>query len=184
MPEFDFLRNEQPLNPSSHCLSPEEIACAVSDPAEQSSRLLDHISTCAWCAKRVQMMIEVGQVQLTTDEQSLLDSSAPCEPGTAEQDPRNRSGRGWGRHWFGIAAAVLLTTVGIGSWLYWNQPTRKMSRLLAQAYTSQRTFDWRLPDDGWSSRSLSRGCCRYPAAGLGRSRIPLAAFREFVAARD
>ena len=61
-----------------------------------------------------------------------------------------------------ILAALLLLAAAV--WLLRPDPLRRSSRLLADAYSASRAFEWRLPDSGWSRPSAQRGPSARPAS--------------------
>jgi hypothetical protein len=55
--------------------------------------------------------------------------------------------------WAMASVAVLIAASSAGWWTYSQNPSRKSDRLLAEAYTANRQFEWRLPDAGWAHKA-------------------------------
>jgi tetratricopeptide (TPR) repeat protein len=124
-------------------------------PGDEAARLMEHVVTCDRCGERLRVLVELDQQELTAEEKSLIERIRPKagDPiATPRLQPRPRRKLSW--RTLAVTAAALLVVVGLPAWLYFNQPERRAERMLAEAYTEQRMFDWRLPDRGWSARNL------------------------------
>ena len=148
------------------CLSDAELGQLISSPGPEADRLLDHAAVCDWCGPRLKLLTEMVTSDLTAGEEELLSSLTSNSP----EWQQRVGGRvavtslrptPLARRWWVIAAAALVCIAsGVVGWRYYNDAARKSDRLLAQAYTARRVFDWRLPDAGWKQREVQRGGTR------------------------
>jgi len=104
--------------------------------------LLEHASRCENCAAMLRSSIEVFAAEETVPH--------PAPP-VAIDRARIRGGRP--RIWLAAAAAVVL---GAGLAILY-QRSGRVDKLLAEAYSENRPFEFRLPDNGYSPLKQQRG---------------------------
>ncbi len=140
-----------------------ELAAGLTE-ASRSDELLAHASQCDACGAILHAAAEDFSAPPTDVElQSFAELPSSAE-GWQLQTVRKMvraSGRGGvismpPRSWLAWAAAV---TVAIGaSWLAWQQwGASDPARLIAEAYSQQRPFEFRIPDAGYSDLRVERG---------------------------
>ena len=141
---------------SASCPETEEFFSVMEGFSSESRRLevLNHASLCVHCAKLLQQAIYINDLDLSTDDPELESLTSSLTP--EWQDAlasrlsltptlkKTQSGRkDFAMIWTLLASAatlVLAATLGI-----WWQARNAPSRLLADSYSTQRTFDMRMP---------------------------------------
>jgi CHAT domain-containing protein len=151
---LEVLRQQNGEAPTSDCPSMQDLANYCAGLAgERSGELLDHLSHCGRCVAIVGCALEYGEPETTP---ALRSSGSKWQREMAATFARD-SKKGGG-HWRygGIAAAILLAA---GGSLWWREQERVSgpARLLAQAYTEARPFEYRLPDRGYGTVRQTRG---------------------------
>lgn len=106
---------------------------------------MEHASWCPQCAAALQSAIEIFSAPETLSPTTVvaIRSRRTLPPG-----------------WL-TAAAMALVAVGLGFW-YWQTRPKDALGLLAQAYTSDRTLDLRLPGAAHGQLRLERGAASHP----------------------
>ncbi len=148
---------------SEDCLSPEElvwIATGVSTPLD-SERAMSHVASCERCAALLDSMArsdssEVEVLKSTSEEAWVKPMAAKLAQAMAPKRIRRP-------FWmpFAAAAAIILALVA-GSVIWMRYPFTTPERLLAKAYTESRSFDFRLPNNGYSPVRQQRSGGRSP----------------------
>jgi CHAT domain-containing protein len=121
--------------------------------AAKVSALLAHAAVCRACAERLRCFAADASVE----ETDLLSGLACASPEgqrnlavelarTPHQPGRNRATRLYLWTGAGLAASLAIAAV----LLSWSRMANNPERLLAEAYTHQRTFDLRMPDAGFA----------------------------------
>jgi hypothetical protein len=130
----------------------------------RSDELLAHAAQCDACGAILHAAAEDFSAPPTDVElQSLAELPSSAE-GWQLQTARKMvraSGRGGvismpPRSWFAWAAALVVATGA--SWVAWQQwGASDPARLIAEAYSQQRPFDFRIPEAGYSDLRVERG---------------------------
>jgi CHAT domain-containing protein len=169
--EAAILRMAQPSGPGPDCPSPAILASlAAGLRLPESDWLLEHAASCDHCGAI--LMAATG-----TDENPLAATLRTATPewqtwtsAHCLKQARAARGRWVYRHWWVGAAGILIATAAAGLW--WQHRANDPARLLADAYTLARPFDYRLPDAGYGPvrqrRSASISTFDRPAS-LGKA---------------
>jgi CHAT domain-containing protein/cytochrome c-type biogenesis protein CcmH/NrfG len=144
-----------------------------------SQALLEHASRCDYCGRLLQIATEDMNPERSTEEERIIASLPSSQPNwqrplaaklaavsaPALSDPASvsrfskRSFLAFTPRWaFACLAAMLF--VAIGSWMYFRVSEQSVDRLLARAYTDQRTLDLRLPGAQHAPLQVERGAGR------------------------
>jgi tetratricopeptide (TPR) repeat protein len=128
-------------------------------PEADAEPLLLHAAECDACARRLRQATEELHGDLTQEEQALI---SPLEAKTDSQKRAlaaqlaqvSRHGS-FGGFWLSAAAVVALLAA-LGVWMVLRQRSLP-SRLLAQAYSQQRTIEYRFPGASYAAYQVRRG---------------------------
>ena len=124
--------------------------------------LLAHASTCDGCGAALRAVVEDFTGDMTEAESQTLESLPSSQPEWQRGVARKMaavSGRGAGyyaRTWLTRAATVIVA-VGAG-WLAWVQwMVKDPAQLMAEAYTRQRPFEFRIPGAAYAPVRVEKG---------------------------
>ena len=154
--QLESLSKSRSFAPGPNCLSDEELAVAAAMESGETVALFDHISSCDRCGERLRTLVRISREALSPEEEALVAKLKPPPPAARHEPVRRRLKFLSLPPYPVLAAAALALFASLGTWWYFQQPERRAGRLLAQAFTERREFDWRLPDAGWTPRSLQR----------------------------
>jgi len=160
----DNFTNTSNLTPS--CPDTEEFFSVMEGLSSEARRLevLNHASLCLHCAKLLQQAIHISDSDINADDGELQALTASLTPDwqdtlasrlakTPTLKTPQSARKDFTMLWTLLASAatlVLAATLGI-----WWQARNAPSRLLAEAYSTQRTFDMRLPGATFANVSPS-----------------------------
>jgi tetratricopeptide (TPR) repeat protein len=148
-----------------------EFAAGLHSPAETQERF-EHAGSCGCCSARLQQASDQFADDVSDEEQTVLDGLASTNPSwqkdlarqmqaaVSRTNPASPEKAGWGRVHFlrsGIAmasAALVLSAIG---WFTYLRPSRSVNRLLALAYSEQRTTDLRMIGSRYAPVETFRG---------------------------
>lgn len=144
----------QPL--TDMCLSTQqigELATGIAAP-DLAPAWLTHASACDHCGTALRSAIQDLSAHPEPAGQDIAPSPTPENPPRQENLAREMARRKQPRRrnpWIPLTIAASLAVAALAGWRV--LPSYRASRvetLLAQAYTHQRPFDFRLPDDGYA----------------------------------
>jgi tetratricopeptide (TPR) repeat protein len=201
---FALLANDSvKAVPTGGCVSEDELrklAAGVIAP-EQALTMTHHVAQCEHCAPILRAFAEDFSDDLSPEEiksenemlAQLKSSSAKWQKhvaGQAQRANRSRASNslgltsepltprpgGWSLRWILVPAAVAATAlIAFGLWYANHDTPEKVEKLLAQAYTEQRTMEYRWPGAEWGPVRVTRGAGQShlprPAAQLEAERI-------------
>jgi len=153
------------------CPSAEEWAALAAGLVETGRRdsLLDHASRCDSCGALLHALVEDFSGDVSEAEQQSLDALESPSPEwqrkmstqMAEAASRDRIIPMRIRPW--LAKAAMIALVAASGWLAWNRwMARDPESLLAQAYTQQRPFEFRIPRAEQAPVRVKRGAAGAP----------------------
>jgi CHAT domain-containing protein len=149
---LDRLAGGHRTEPGSGCPPANKLASLAAGlfTAEQCDALLDHVSGCDACGAILRSLVEDFAEEIVEVESRMPESLESSKPDWQRAIARRmaRASRGQAsipiRTWLAKAAALILAAGG--GWLAWEQwIAPNPARLLAQAYTEQRPFEFRIP---------------------------------------
>ncbi len=154
------------LEPEPGCLSEEQIGGLISGSV-RDEKLVLHASQCERCGEKLKY-----RMRHQIPDSDLLRELASARPEWQDKLARSMvTPKRWISPWWYGIAAVIIATIG---WTAFRRST-EVERELAQAYTQNRPFDYRLPDDGYASPPKQRGeTSRDVPAALLRAELRLA----------
>jgi hypothetical protein len=201
---FALLANDSvKAVPTGGCVSEDELrklAAGVIAP-EQALTMTHHVAQCEHCAPILRAFAEDFSDDLSPEEiksenemlAQLKSSSAKWQKhvaGQAQRANRSRASNslgltsepltprpgGWSLRWILVPAAVAATAlIAFGIWYANHDTPEKVEKLLAQAYTEQRTMEYRWPGAEWGPVRVTRGAGQShlsrPAAQLEAEKI-------------
>jgi CHAT domain-containing protein/cytochrome c-type biogenesis protein CcmH/NrfG len=141
------LQFHDDVDPSSECVSNEDVAALVSGELDQATvqKFMDHIVTCHRCGL-------ILNAAVPPDES---ESSSSVPGAVVTLTPKTRPSPGTFRRLLGAAIAASLLLAAAGSWI-WYRNANEPELLLAKAYTQTRPFAYRLPDAGYAEVKQER----------------------------
>jgi tetratricopeptide (TPR) repeat protein len=133
------------------CPAADELAAVAAGvaAAERRDWLLDHASQCDVCGAALRALVEDFTNERDEPESQMLESLQSSKPEWQRAMARRMAGpsarkKAPFRTWLARAAAVTVALAGGWlAWMQWSAPSPE--RLLAQAYTERRPFDFRIP---------------------------------------
>lgn len=152
-----------------------EVAAGIADP-ELERGVIRHIAACDSCGVFLREAMEELSGELNAPESVLLDSLKSSQSGWQKELAAKLAATGkagargaeftrihtawnasvdWRWSFVGIAAVLLLAI--LGGMRIWHQRPAYADRLLAEAYTSRRTLEYRIPGARYAPVRLSRG---------------------------
>jgi CHAT domain-containing protein/tetratricopeptide (TPR) repeat protein len=137
-----------------------EVAAGLSPSGAQSEELLAHSASCAQCAAALARSVRTLSSEAFEGEDEIIrtlkSSGRKWRRQTAERIAGPSVGRrAWPRQaWLAVAAAVV--GCGVLTWKLAFAPAEPL-RLLAEAYTAQRTVELRIPGAAYGPLRLQRG---------------------------
>lgn len=137
------------MNPTatSQCVPSKAIALlAMETHVQHGDAWLAHIVQCSQCSELLRQAIEDLQRNPTVEESALAAQIAP-----PKAPPRRRDLK------WPLTVAASVAAVGLYTLYTFQSATNDVPALLAQAYTTTRPFEWRLPDSGYSPVRVQRG---------------------------
>jgi CHAT domain-containing protein len=169
------------LSPGRGCLTVDAIGLlAAGVPCDDAERWLSHIADCDYCGSRLREAIEDLSRELTEEEQMLVEHSVSAAPARRIEEATLPVRAPvplpvWRRPWAIAAAAALVLVGSLAGWRIWRQDeVRAVETLLARAYTVERPFDYRLPDEGHAQVSARRAPGMRPSRELLQAQARLA----------
>jgi tetratricopeptide (TPR) repeat protein len=129
-------------------------------PAGGANQWLEHAGQCAECAAKLKQAVRVLADEVPEAEQEMLQSlnSSSVEWQRAVAARAASAQRRPVVHWMPAVAAAAVAILAISGALYWKwRANRPPLQLLAEAYTSQRTFDLRIPGAAYGPMRVERG---------------------------
>lgn len=141
--------------------------------SEESQALLSHASQCAYCGQALRRTIEDSTADL-----SLVDPGVEGLPHSGKADLDALAGRlraavrtvpirrSWSRKRVWLAAAAAVIVIGSGIALSSRDPAARAKALLADAYTEDRSTEFRLPGAGYGPVRQERGAARPKSQSL------------------
>jgi tetratricopeptide (TPR) repeat protein len=158
-----------------HCPPDEEWFSVAAGllPAEQAEKDMQHATTCDHCAPLLGIAIEDFSNELTPEEESLVNglssSDSKWQKSFAKQlsvaaQTRTTEANAATQWWkiFASRPRLIYATVGlllVGAvlgWFFIPQPPQRTERLLAKAYTQQRTLELRVPGAQYAPLRVER----------------------------
>jgi tetratricopeptide (TPR) repeat protein len=122
-----------------------ELALGTRSPQE-SAVMLSHIAQCDRCGHALKEAVECFDKELKPDEEAAVEAALTRRPAMPRTVRRPHALWSW------ALAAALALTIGLGSYSYIRSAgSAAIPGLLAEAYTAQRPFLWRLPDAGYTA---------------------------------
>jgi CHAT domain-containing protein len=166
---------------TSKCLSDAEAALLLGKADLKTERFLDHIAECDYCGPRVRLLM-TNDSNETPDEEKLIAQMKSSSTAWQEQiahrlevaAQHENPSRSFYFSWQRWAVAAGIVALLSGAALYWQSRSGSPEKLLAQAYTAHREFDWRLPDAGWARTETQRGAIRERVPALLKAEAKLA----------
>jgi tetratricopeptide (TPR) repeat protein len=186
----------------SDCASEDDLRklAAGIAPADEALKITQHVAQCSHCAPILRTFSEEFSDDLTEDEiksendmlTKLKSSSAKWQKqmaGQAQRANRNTADSsrlnskpvtpgfgGRSLRWILVPVAVAATAlIAFGLWYANHDTPEKVEKLLAQAYTEQRTMEYRWPGAEWGPVRVTRGAGQShlsrPAVQLEAERI-------------
>jgi hypothetical protein len=141
-----------------------EVAAGLLPSGVETEKILSHCSVCADCSAALARSVRALSSDASEGEEAFLrklkSSGREWQRQTAEMIAAGSSARsrGWQLPypvWLAAAAAVLIAS-GVALWKVVLAPQEPL-RLLAQAYTAQRTVELRIPGAAYGRLQLQRG---------------------------
>ncbi|HEY1528326.1 MAG TPA: hypothetical protein VGH51_19030 [Candidatus Angelobacter sp.] len=151
-------------------LTPDDAAPVTGDAL--TSRLLQHAATCDHCGPLLRTYTEIFSDDFTPEEQSALanlqSSSADWQKDTARQmlkqarqNPAPVPATDWRKFfswkWIMVPTTAAVAVIAVGIWYLQRDTPQKVEKLLAQAYTEQRTMEMRFPGAEYAPMRVTRG---------------------------
>ena len=179
-----ILRNigeTSPSEVSGDCPSEQslhELAAGVSDAGE-AERVSQHSATCDHCGPLLRQAIEVFEKAETEEEERMFASLKTSQPEWQRRlavtlakrsavsthelsvSSARASSKGFrlrlASRWAYTMAATVVLAIGMFGWLKWHSSPSYAGRLLAQAYSQQRTLELRIPGARYAPFHIQRG---------------------------
>ncbi len=165
---------EDPRSLEHRCIKEPEISKLFEGSVEDLRELevLRHAAGCGPCGRRLKQLAFVyspAEDESVVEIVNQLRSSTPewqraaAKRLSSEQLPSQGSPEGTSRRpaksrWLGWAAAAAGVLIAVTAGLVWYRASdHRVERLLAQAYTNVRPFDFRLPDNGYAAVTQQMG---------------------------
>lgn len=172
------LMGDSPVNTASfpdrrgpHCPSEDDLRNLAAGlyPPDQATKLTEHAAQCDHCGALLRMYSEDFSEELGKEDEAVLgelkSSSAGWQKklvsqiftssGTAPEKSAKRSSF-W--RWVLVpTAATVCAAVAFAVWYSQRETPEKVEKLLAQAYTEQRTIEMRFPGAAWAPVRVIRG---------------------------
>lgn len=152
---LESLRLESSLDSGEVCPEPEEwvrLECGEL-PDARADALLDHAVTCGRCSDLLRVVLDEQSEANEGKKERLVTElqTARPEAGRSPQVPASQA-----RRWTWAAAAGLVVAASLTSFYVWRTRSVNVEGLLAQAYSAQRPFEYRLPDRGYADVSRQK----------------------------
>jgi CHAT domain-containing protein len=172
----DPLASGPQTGPWSGCPASDKLAALAAglSSAEEGDALLYHASRCDACGAMLRTLVEEFAEETTEAESRTLESAKPdwqrdIARRIAQTSPRKAPLPI--RTWLARAAALIVALVaGRLAWDHWT--ASDPARLLAEAYTRQRPFAFRIPGAGYAPLRQERAA---PSSSFQRPRALLLA---------
>jgi tetratricopeptide (TPR) repeat protein len=159
---------------TSDCSSEDDLRNLAAGlyPDPKATQLKAHATTCERCGPLLQEYIEDFSDEISPEEQTFLNQLRTSSPEFREQKAREMFEReitkknsvteepvpatDWRRFfswkWIMVPAAAAVALIAVGIWYLQRDTPEKVEKLLAQAYTEQRTMEMRWPGAEWAQR--------------------------------
>ena len=138
-------------------------------PPDQASRLVQHAAQCDNCGPLLRSYVADFSDEASDEDQALLaklNSSSADWQKKLVTDSRASSGRSsaksekksFPRRWvLAPAALAACAAIAFGVWYQQRETPEKVEKLLAEAYTAQRTIQMRWPGAAWGRMQVTLG---------------------------
>ena len=151
--ELQSLKVMENEDANEACPSPEELASLFGVTAGVSQdALLSHVARCARCSGILSDVIGTGSEE---SADALRSSTKAWQRKLGAKLTVRASSHSAIRRYLPFAAAILLVAGGAAWWSQLRKP--ELATFLARAYTENRPFDFRLPDEGYHPVKQKRG---------------------------
>jgi hypothetical protein len=157
--------------PTPDCLDEDDLRhlAAGLSPPDQAAKLTQHASQCDHCGPLLRTYIEDFSDELSPEDEALLgrlkSSSAGWQKKVVQEMLTEAAGASAAKSkktfsWRWLLAPVALAACAALAFAIWysrRDTPEKVEKLLAQAYTEQRTMEMRWPGAKWAPVRVTRG---------------------------
>ena len=159
------------LAPGPNCPDEDDLRSLAAGlfPPDQASKLVQHAAQCDHCGPLLRSYVADFSDEASDEDQAWLaklKSSSANWQKKVVADLRASSGRStakpekkrfpWRWVWAPAALAACVA-IAFAVWYQQRETPEKVEKLLAEAYTEQRTMEMRFPDSAWAPVRMTRG---------------------------